>query len=432
MISNNLFSVVCSLLCLGSLAPCLIYSEESENCYNNLKQVERHADQTKDANDDDDFYYIAENQKTSKRLRLSRTDQIPKERLKEETASYLEGYIQALIDANYYELNVLVYVNKDGKVFLYNLPNDERIKRSIIAFVKDLPDVEEVEEGAIDPEIEERIAQRQPIRQVKGVWFPESTVLFPPLIANPRDPIYSVAYRWSDEVLANNQIAVSLGDVFPIFRWFDVLPPRGDLQIDIGACMWANFNMNPSNTPNGEWAELVTTDYLLSIPLSYAFDKWAFRLRIYHISSHLGDELMFNQPQIMRLNPSFEAIDFFASFQANDGLRLYAGPGFILNSDQSYPLKVFYAEYGLEYRMNGWRHHFHRIYGCPFFAVDIQQWQANHFTPSVTAQLGYEWSKLQGAGRKVRLFGEYHNGYSEGQFFKERTDYFAIRATWGF
>src|SRR3989338_10003978 len=56
----------------------------------------------------------------------SRKDQIPEGRLKEETASYLEGYIQALIDANYYELNVLVYVNKDRVVFLYNLPSDER------------------------------------------------------------------------------------------------------------------------------------------------------------------------------------------------------------------------------------------------------------------------------------------------------------------
>lgn len=370
--------------------------------------------------------------KRHRRLQLSRSDQIPQERLAEETASYMEGYIQAQIDANYYELQVLVYVDSDGTVHLYNLPTDARIKQSIIAYVRDIPDVERVQEGILDTEMEAKIAARQPIRRVKGVWFPESTVLFTPLIANPRDPIYSIAYRWGDIVLAKQQVSVSLGDVFPIFRWFNVFNSQGDMQIDIAACMWAAFDMNPKVHPNGETAELITTDYLLSIPLTYAIDIWAFRFRIYHISSHLGDEFMVNNPHVPRVNPSFEAIETFASCQATDGLRIYFGPGFIINSDQSYPMKYFYIEYGFEFRAPGFRHHYHHLYGAPFLAFDVQNWEVNHYRPSIVIQLGYEWSKLQGAGRKVRIFGEYHNGYSEGQFFKENTRYWAIRATWGF
>ena len=378
----------------------------------------------------DDLLLTADSSK-KRSLQLSRKDQIPEGRLKEETASYLEGYIQALIDANYHELNVLVYVNKDGAVFLYNLPRDDRIRRSIIQYVKDLPDVSEVKEGDISPEIEEKIRERQPIRQVKGVWFPESTVLFQPFIANPRDPVYSIAYRWND-VLSTQQIAISLGDTFPIFRWFNVLPWHGDMQIDIAACVWADFNMNPKNQPNGEWAELITTDYILAIPISYAINKWSYRLRIYHISSHLGDEFMVNKQNVARLNPSFEAIDFFTSYQATYGLRIYAGPGFVINSDDSFPMKTFYAEYGFEWRFMGLRYHYHRLYGAPFLALDLQNWQANHYKLSTTLQLGYEWSKLQGAGRKVRCFGEFHDGYSEGQFFKKHTRYFAVRLSWGF
>lgn len=372
-----------------------------------------------------------ENKKTN--VRLSRIDQIPPDRLKAESASYLEGYIQALIDANYYELNVLVYVDSKCNVFLYNLPMDERVKKSIIAFVSDLPDVEEVQEGVLDPEIKSRIEERQPIRQVKGVWFPESTVLFPPIIANPHEPVYSIAYRWGDRPIANRQIAVSLGDTFPIFRWFDILPWHGDMQIDIATCMWANFDMHPKVHPRGEWAELVTSDYLLALPLSYAIQKWAFRLRVYHISSHLGDEYLVNGgPTIQRKNPSFEALDFFSSYQATDVLRFYFGPGAIVHSDNTYPMKLFYLEYGLECRFKGFRYHYHRLYGAPFFAADFQNWQASNFRLSATLQLGYEWSKLQGAGRKVRLFGEYHRGNSEGQFFKKRTEYLAVRASWGF
>ncbi len=433
MDSQNLISSICCILYAATIT--LLHGNSKEEPAQTLKTIE-YSELYEDILDesDEEFYYIADtqSQQKTKKLRLSRTDQIPQERLKAETASYLEGYIQALIDANYHELNVLVYVNSDGIVFLYNLPSDELIKHSIIAFVKDLPDVKDVKEGKIDPVIQKRIEERQPIRIVKGVWFPESTVLFAPLIANPRDPVYSVAYRWNDSVLANSEVAISLGDIFPIFRWFDVFSAHGDLQLDITACMWANFDMNPENTPNGEWAELVTSDYLLAIPISYAFDKWAFRLRIYHISSHLGDEFIVNHREVLRVNPSFEAIDIYGSFQATDGLRFYFGPGFIINSDNSYPLKTFYFDYGLECRFSGFRYHYHRLYGSPFFAIDVQQWQANNYTPSLTAQFGYEWSKLKGAGRKVRLFLEYHDGYSEGQFFKDRTQYGAIRLSWGF
>ena len=263
-----------------------------------------------------------------------------------------------------------------------------------------------------------------------GVWFPETTVVFEPLIANPRSPYYSLSYRWGDEVIANNQIAFSLGDYFPIYRFFNVF--GGDLQIDIGACMWANFNLDPPAHPNGEWAELVTTDYILSIPISYGRGNFSFRLQIYHISSHLGDEYMVNQKDVERVNPSFEAIDLFASYQFKDSLRLYVGPGLVIGSDPGFPMKVFYVEYGLEFRpfVNKFNHP--RLYGAPFFALDCQNWEVNDYVPSVTMQLGYEWSKLERAGRNFRVFFEYHNGYSEGQFFDQRTDYWAIRGAWGF
>lgn len=414
------------------LTPLDASSKRVGNYFQSLDLVEEAINEETDPERYEDMMLVAEQQKR-RRMSLSRTDQIPEGRLQEETVSYMEGYIQALIDANYYELNVLVYVDPDRVVYLYNLPKDDRIKSSIIAFVQDLPDVYAVREGKMDDAIRKKVEERQgTIRRINGVWFPESTVLFPPLIANPRDPIYSISYRWFDRVLARSLIAVSLGDTFPIFRWFDVFPAHGDLQIDIAAGVWADFNMNPDNTPNDEWAELITTDWLLAIPISYAAGRWAFRLRPYHISSHLGDEFIVNNSTIQRKNPSFEAIDLILSYQWREGIRFYIGPGVIVHSDKSYPMDWFYAEGGFEWRFPGLRFHYHRLYGAPFLAADVQAWQVNYFRPSFTSQLGYEFSKLQGAGRKVRLFVEYHNGYSAGQFFKENTEYLAIRASWGF
>lgn len=366
-------------------------------------------------------------------LRLTKKDHLPVEMLEQETVCYMEGYIQALIDANYYENYVIVeVVNVGGEkvVYLYNLPSDERIKNSIISFVADLPGIKTVEERKLSKEAASKIKDQRFTYHLFGVWFPETTVLFKPLIANPRDQNYSIAYRWGDYVIAKSQIAISLGDVFPIYRFFDVL--GGDMQIDIAAGMWADFNMDPVVHPNHEWAELVTTDYILAIPISYARDFYSFRLRAYHISSHLGDEFIVNQPNILRTNPSFEAIDIFCALQLKDALRIYFGPGFIVNSDQSYPMKTFYFEYGFEFRPLVYKYEHPRLYGNPFFALDCQNWQVNNFRPSLTAQLGYEWTKLERAGRSVRLFVEYHNGYSEGQFFYENTSYWAVRAAWGF
>lgn len=363
-------------------------------------------------------------------LRLTKKDHLPADMLEQESSCYLEGYIQALIDANYYENYVIVSVDDDHVVYLYNLPSDQRIKNSIISFVEDLPGIKTVKVKDIDKGTAEKIKADRHDFHLVGVWFPETTVLFQPLIANPRDPVYSIAYRWGDHVVAKNQIAISLGDIFPIYRFFDIW--GGDLQIDIGMCMWADFNMAPERHVADEWAELVTTDYILSIPISYSTGIHSFRLRAYHISSHLGDEFMVNNPEQPRVNPSFEAIDFFWSLQFRDALRLYFGPGFIVNSDQSFPMKVFYFEYGLEFRPFTHKYRHPRLYGNPFFALDCQNWQVVNYRPSVTLQLGYQWSKLERAGRNLRLFIEYHNGYSEGQFFDRTTEYWALRGAWGF
>ncbi|MCH9611728.1 MAG: hypothetical protein S4CHLAM102_02000 [Chlamydiia bacterium] len=372
-------------------------------------------------------------EKKKRRRRVARrTYAIPQHRIADATDSYKAGYIQGLIDLHYYEYEVLVYV-EGTDVYLYNLPNNVLVKNSIIAFVEDMPDVCAVYIGEDFPDKELKKNEQFEARPyVNGVWFPENSVLFQPLIANPREITYSVGYRMSDNILGNQIIPISLGDIFPIFRWTDVGPLHAAIQIDIAACVWGVFNMNPDNAPNDEWAELITTDYILSIPLTWAFDRWSFRLRVYHISSHLGDEFMNNNPPVVRLNPSFEALEFMSSCQAADGLRLYFGPGFILNSDQSYPLDRWYLEYGGEWRIETYNSHYHKLYGSPFIAVDVQNWQCAGWRFSTTAQIGYEWSKLHGAGRKVRLFGEYHHGVSEGQFFKDISQYYAIRISWGF
>lgn len=365
---------------------------------------------------------------------VTRAESLPVDTFEDATDPYLEGYIQALIDVHFYEYRVVVTV-KDHHVFLANLPKNQLLAQSIINFVRDLPDVQSVEVKELSAEEATHRAQYVEQPRVNGIWFPQSTVLFQPLVADPRQPTYSVALRLDDHVVGDVAAAVSLGDEFPIFRWKDILPWHGDMQIGIDGGVWAVFNYTNIPHHNHETCELVNADYYVGIPVTYAFDRWAFRLRAYHISSHLGDEFLVNNPEYIkdRKNPSFEALDYFASYQFSPNFRFYGGLGWVFHSDDSFHLKPFYVEYGAEVRLFGQKLYYHRLYGTPFFAVDIQNWQQQHWNLNVTFKLGYELSKLQGIGRKMRVYVDYHQGYSfEGQFFNEKTNYTEFGFSWGF
>lgn len=366
---------------------------------------------------------------------LTRTDNLPVENFEDATDPYLEGYIQALVDIHFYEYQVVVTV-KNHAVILSNLPKNELTSTSIISFVRDLPGVKTVEVKEISAE--ELKSREKYVEQprVNGIWFPQTTVLFQPLIADPREPYNYAAYRYGDKVIGKQVASVGIGDDFPLFRWRDVFRWRGDLQIGIQGGVWAVFNY--SHIPNKkkhESCELVNTDYFLGIPLTYAYDRWSFRARLYHISSHLGDEFIVNHPSYLhrRKNPSYEALEFMSSYQLSGHLRTYFGPGIIFHSDPTFPMKTFFAKYGTELRILGQKLYYHQLYGTPFLAIHLENWQVRHWNLDLFVKLGYEFSKLQGVGRKLRLYIDYHHGYSyEGQFFLDRTQYGEAGFSWEF
>jgi hypothetical protein len=371
---------------------------------------------------------------------VTRSDGIPEESIIGASDPYFEGYIQALVDMHFFEYRVIVLV-KDHTVWLANMPKNAMLSKSIVSFIKDIPGVEDVK--IVNGMPPKQIAEREKYvnrPQVGGIWFPQVTELYLPMIADPRCVTYSICYRGGDKVIGKEVIAVSLGDDFPIFRWLDVGRFHGDLQIGIEACVWSVFNMCPHHRRDKGTA-LANSDYYVGIPLSYAANKWSYRFRAYHISSHLGDEFLVNHPvyvmrthpKKIRKNPSYEAVDLFVSFQASQAFRLYVGAGAILHSDDSFPMDHCYIEYGGEARFFGTRMYYHRLYGTFFAAVFFSNWQYRNWDIDATYMAGYEWSKLQGIGRKIRLLTSYHHGFSEeGQFSKKRTKYGTVGFAYGF
>lgn len=360
---------------------------------------------------------------------LSRKDHLAAHHIETSDDKYLEGYIQSLLNSHYYELDIIVQV-LNGKAYLYNVPDNEMLEKSILSFVGDVPGILSVEAPSGPPPAQLQKRELVESDPIGGIWFPQTTVLFPPLIADPREPQFYLEYRWGDATLGTSAVAVALGDTFPIYRWIHVMGVAA-VQVGIQAGAWTVFNMAEEGIVN-DWAQIVNTDFLVGIPVTVAFDGWSFRGRIYHVSTHLGDEYIEDNPGVQRKNPSYEAIDIYTQYQISDGIRVYFGPGALVRDDETYPMGTMYVEYGTEMRAFGEKLFNHKLYGTPFLALNFRNWQTANWRLDFTGMLGYEFSKLQGVGRKFRAYLKYHNGYSDGQFFKEYSQFGALGISWGF
>lgn len=262
-----------------------------------------------------------------------------------------------------------------------------------------------------------------------GIWLPEDPVLFKPLIANPREVDYSAGWRFNDQALNKNVIDISFGDIITFYRWLNVGSCNGQLDISLEGGLWAVF------APLCESSPLLNADYFVGLPVTYAFGPWAFRIRGYHISSHLGDEFLEMHPGYDRRNPSAEYVDFFVSNYITDDIRLYGGVGVVAHMDKTFRIGRFYAACGAELHLSelGFVSTRDQVYGRPFYGMHFH-YQTQH-TKHIdqTYVLGYEWGKLCGLQRVLRAFIQYHDGYSwEGQFFRCPTNYFSIRVSYGY
>jgi len=341
---------------------------------------------------------------------------------------YLEGYIQASLNAYYYEYDVLVRV-KYGEVFLYNLPNNSLVRNRIICFVRSLPRVRSV--YLVSPSSREELDAMERWEKKPGsygVWFPLSPPLYPAMLANPKEATSFATYRIGQEKMGPHTVVISLGDLLPVFRLNHLFRGKGAWEIGILGGVSSVYKMGVQRENEG--SELITSDYITGCFTSLSLDHWIFRLRFCHISSHLGDEHMHYNPNLPRRNACLEGFDFFISYYLSDKFRCYGGVGWT-SSDQSYPIDPWYVEYGLEARLFRHRSVSYKLYGNFLCAAYWRNWQAHLWSLDQTYILGYELGRFY-LGHKMCLYLIWHCGYSEGQFFKERTKYWGCGVSWGF
>lgn len=259
--------------------------------------------------------------------------------------------------------------------------------------------------------------------ETSGTVFLPQGDLFCPLLADPKAERSFISLQRGrfpslqagvdvDEDMSIG--AVGLADAVPLVRFGSGRPGDG-VQLAIVAGIFAQFDLDASSF------DLINADYLIGLPVTFRRGGFSSRLRLYHQSSHLGDEFLLRTDQ-PRENLSFESVELLLS-QEFGPLRAYGGGEYLFNREPA-TLDETVAHGGLELRAG-------RLRGVRFVAAaDVKLSEQRDWDPGVSARVGFEVAHWRDEAHPPRLWAillELYDGPSPyGQFFQEDVRWLGI------
>ncbi len=270
----------------------------------------------------------------------------------------------------------------------------------------------------------------QPIEESSDGVMPDHS-LFQALIADPKWPRFTLAYQYHmKNRILKRAFAPNFGASIPLYRGIIDSDENSRWEVGIQGGLFALMDMGtkPNTAKKSEpfKSSLVNADYFISLPFSYANGEWSVLARIYHTSTHLGDEFMLTTEgqKTKRINLSYEGIDTIVSYNLQEEVRLYGGGGVIVHKDPAY-IKRLKIQVGAEY------HFAETFLGGrlrPVTGVDIKLEQMARWFPGVSYKAGVQ---LENSAllisNQVQLMLEFYNGKSmHGQFYEDKIRYVGI------
>jgi Protein of unknown function (DUF1207) len=263
-----------------------------------------------------------------------------------------------------------------------------------------------------------------------AVLFPEDQI-FCPLLADPKEArsfasLLQGTFRSLDDPSGEGTRigSIGLGDSFGLVRWGG--PSAGEgLQLDVVGSIFAQFALDaPSN-------DLINADYIIGVPVTFRRDGFSTRVRLYHQSSHLGDEFLLRDEDTRRQNLSFESVELVLS-QEIGALRAYAGGERLFRRQpRALASKLFHA--GVELR-GGRSGPFQLVGGVDLKATELTIGHAE-WSRAISARVGLEALRVGAGGhpgRTIAVMLELYDGPSPyGQFFQDDISYLGIGIHFG-
>lgn len=258
--------------------------------------------------------------------------------------------------------------------------------------------------------------------EVSGTVLLPQGDLFCPLLADPKAERSFISFQRGrfpslqsgvdvDDDL--NIGAVGLGDALPLVRFGS--GAGNGVQLALVAGIFAQFDLGADSF------DLINADYLIGVPLTVRWAGFSSRLRLYHQSSHLGDEFLL-RTDLPRENLSFESLELLLS-QELGPVRAYAGGEYLFNRDPA-TLDETIAHGGLELRAG-------QLRGARFVAAgDVKLSEQREWEPGISARAGVEfahWRDETHPPRLLSLLLEVYDGPAPyGQFFQDDVSWLGI------
>lgn len=239
-------------------------------------------------------------------------------------------------------------------------------------------------------------------------------VLFEPLLADPRWPHFSAAWHSYDGDGGLDDVgAVSLGDDFSFYQ---DSAAGGRWGVGLQAGVFAIFDLDADSH------DLVNADYWVGVPLSWRRGPWQGVGRVFHQSSHLGDEFLLRaRPE--RVNLSYEGLDFKVSRDLmGPALRLYGGGGVLLHVIPE-DLERWSVQGGMQYLGSPILAETLR----PVAALDLQATQEADWRIDTSVRVGVMLESPRDRDYRVMLSLEYFRGRNpNGQFYRDAVDFYGV------
>ena len=245
--------------------------------------------------------------------------------------------------------------------------------------------------------------------------------LFTPLLADPRWPGFSAEYEHFSPYHPisglKDVIQVSIGDTVPLDR--KNLPDDWQMEYGLQATVFAFFNTDTIHS------DLQNADYFVGGYAAFRHKNLSFILRYYHQSSHLGDELLVDDPQYLQLRQkiSYEEINAIGSVDFYHRMfRIYAGGGYLLDVAPA-DLGHWRVHYGVEFHGPMFmRLGFLRV--SPVAGADFKNWDQTNWDTDVSLRAGIQIEKNRLTSPKMQFLLEFYNGHDQnGQFYVNKVQY---------
>jgi len=244
--------------------------------------------------------------------------------------------------------------------------------------------------------------------------------LFLPLLADPKQPQFFTSYRiYHTPSSSAHAAAVGYGETFGFYRRPGVAPGDG-LQVGVAGALFAQFNLDAPS------ADLINADYTIGLPITWRHGADSARLRLYHQSSHLGDEYLL-RAQPKRVNLSFESLEFIYSHEW-PVWRAYFGGEYLFHREPS-DLRPAALHAGVEFRTS------REVWGTAHWVggLDLKSWQEHRWAVDRSLKVGLEFGAERPGERRVRLMLEGYRGYApHGQFYDDKISYYGLGLYLGF